>query len=196
VTTSANGPAHKRSLADQIDRLDGILDGLAEGLNQAVAQAVQDAVGVAVREAVRSVLAELLTNPDVLTLVRAAAAPPSAAGAEPEAGRPFPVAGGLGRAWAWVGDRVRQARRAAALMLRRARRALAGGRALLGYARRHWVRLSAALAVGAAAGAAAYWAGPWFAAGAAGLGGFVSALAAQAAAALRRLAAAAAPRGA
>src|SRR4051794_12796843 len=68
--TSSNGQVRK-SLAEQIDRLDHILDGLAEGLNEAVATAVQEAVGVAVKEAVTAVIAEVLTNPDLLALIRA-----------------------------------------------------------------------------------------------------------------------------
>src|SRR4051812_27446781 len=60
--TSSNGQVRK-SLGEQIDRLDRILDGLAEGLNEAVAAAVQEAVGVAVKEAVQAVVAEVLTNP-------------------------------------------------------------------------------------------------------------------------------------
>jgi hypothetical protein len=54
--TLKNGQVRK-SLAEQIDRLDTLLDGLAEGLNAAVA--------LAVKEAVRSVLAELLANADL-----------------------------------------------------------------------------------------------------------------------------------
>ena len=73
-TLEMNGPARK-TLASQLDRLDGILDGLSEGLDQAVAQAVREAVGLAVREAVQAVLAELLTNP----LLRAQLQKPAAA---------------------------------------------------------------------------------------------------------------------
>jgi hypothetical protein len=195
VATTNNGPARK-SLAEQLDRFDGILDGLAEGLQEAVATAVQEAVGVAVREAVRSVLAELLTNPDVLALVRAAVGAGAAAGAVPEAGQPRQTVSRLGRAWAWVGDRMRQARRSAALAARRARRTLAGGWARLALLRRCWAQLLAALAVGTAAGVAAYCAGPWLAAGMAWLAGFVTTLAAQAAVALRRVPAVAGLRGA
>src|SRR3954470_1581846 len=79
TNATANGPTRK-TLASQLDRLDAILDALGEGLNQAVAQAVQEAVGAAVqegvREGVRAALAEVLTNPDVLALLRAAATPP------------------------------------------------------------------------------------------------------------------------
>jgi hypothetical protein len=62
TTTNADGRTRK-SLAEQIDRLDAILDGLSQALEGAVATAVQQAVGVAVREAVQAVLAEALSNP-------------------------------------------------------------------------------------------------------------------------------------
>ena len=55
--TLTNG-RQRKSLADQIERLDSILDGLADGLNEAVATAV--------KEAVRAVLTEVLTNPELL----------------------------------------------------------------------------------------------------------------------------------
>ena len=62
TTTNPNGRTRK-SLAEQIDRLDAILDGLSEALQGAVAAAVQEAAGRAVKEAVQAVLAEALTNP-------------------------------------------------------------------------------------------------------------------------------------
>ena len=62
---NANGRARK-SLSEQIDRLDGILDGLAKGLTDAVADAVKQAVGLAVEAAVRGVLTEVLSNPSFL----------------------------------------------------------------------------------------------------------------------------------
>src|SRR4051794_14507111 len=65
----ANGRARK-TLADQIDRLDHVLDGLAEGLNEAVAQEVQRAVGRAVREAVQAAIKEVLTNPELAARLR------------------------------------------------------------------------------------------------------------------------------
>ena len=48
----------RKTLASQLDRLDGILD----GLDAALAGAVQEAVGMAVKEAVQVVLTEVLTN--------------------------------------------------------------------------------------------------------------------------------------
>jgi hypothetical protein len=62
ITTNPNGRTRK-SLAEQIDRLDAILDGLSDALTEAVAAAVSQAAGRAVQEAVQAVLAEALTSP-------------------------------------------------------------------------------------------------------------------------------------
>src|SRR5262245_9810386 len=64
MSTTTNGRARK-SLAEQIDRLDQILDGLADSLNEAVAAAVQQAVGEAVAAAVQAAVVEVLTNPEL-----------------------------------------------------------------------------------------------------------------------------------
>ena len=64
--SSVNMNGRRASLADQIDRLDGMIDGLAEGLNEAVATEVREAVGLAVQQALGQVLRELLTNPELL----------------------------------------------------------------------------------------------------------------------------------
>src|SRR4051794_24866038 len=66
---NVNGRARK-TLADQIDRLDRVLDGLAEGLNEAVALEVRRAVGLAVREAVQAAIREVLTSPDLADRLR------------------------------------------------------------------------------------------------------------------------------
>ena len=76
TTMQTNGKLRK-SLADQIDRLDTILDGLAEALNESVAAAVQQAVSLAVREAVQAVLTEVLANPEMLRRLRASAPVPA-----------------------------------------------------------------------------------------------------------------------
>jgi hypothetical protein len=60
-TTSANGRAQRKSLAEQIDRLDAILDGFADNLNAVVVQAVKEAVSLAVEAA----LTEVLTNAEL-----------------------------------------------------------------------------------------------------------------------------------
>jgi hypothetical protein len=87
TTTNADGRA-RRSLAEQIDRLDAILDGLAEALQGAVTAAVTDAVGVAVKEAVQGVLAEVLTNPALQAKLRGMAGPPPPAADPPPAATP------------------------------------------------------------------------------------------------------------
>jgi hypothetical protein len=66
MSTLTNGRARK-SLADQIDKLDTMIDGLAEGLNETIS--------LAVKEAVRSVLAEVLANADLQAHLQAARQP-------------------------------------------------------------------------------------------------------------------------
>src|SRR5215475_13022717 len=91
ITTTTNGSVRK-TLASQLDRLDSILDGLSEALNGAVAtavegaveRAVKQAVGEAVRETLQAVLAEVVSNPDLLTAARTLLAPGIAADAPPD----------------------------------------------------------------------------------------------------------------
>ena len=64
------------SLADQIDRLDGILDGLAEALNESVADAVKDVIARVVREAVQTAVTEVLSSPALLRAALETHAPP------------------------------------------------------------------------------------------------------------------------
>ena len=73
--TSNNGRVVRKSLAEQIDRLDHILDGLAEAINDTVVGAVQEAVGLAVRQAVQAAVLEVLTNAEIQRLLHPAAAP-------------------------------------------------------------------------------------------------------------------------
>src|SRR3954471_11845352 len=93
---SPNGRARK-TLADQIDRLDRVLDGLAEGLNEAVAAEVQRAVGRAVREAVQAAIREVLTNPELAARLR-----PSSPTTAPVGGTGGRVRSLLGRAAGWA----------------------------------------------------------------------------------------------
>jgi hypothetical protein len=152
-TIEMNGPARK-TLASQIDRLDGILDALSEGLDQAVAQAVREAVGLAVQEAVQAVLAELLTNPALREQLQGPAAPQPAAPDGP-ANKSGGGKGRLALLCGRVGDKLRSACRAGAGWLRQAAQAarwawrLAGAAACLARtaladaARRLWARASA-----------------------------------------------------
>jgi hypothetical protein len=80
MTTNLNhARMPRKSLGEQIDRLDGILDGLAEALNEAVADAV--------RQAVESTVRELLGQPQLLRAALALHQPPQAEAA-PEAPAP------------------------------------------------------------------------------------------------------------
>jgi hypothetical protein len=92
MTVMTNGRARK-SLSDQIDRLDKVLDGLAEGLDAAIASAVQ--------EAVRSVLQELLAHQEILAKLKADTTATKPA-VPPKPTLSARIAGVCGQAWAGV----------------------------------------------------------------------------------------------
>jgi hypothetical protein len=162
TTTTTNGKLRK-SLAEQIDRLDSILDGLADALNESVAAAVKDVVGVAVREAVQAVLAELLANPVVLQMLHGPAAEPAPPA---ESGPRGPGLGGRLVTGARAGCSGLWARRGWGAVLPR-----------LGLLRQHRRQLLVAAGVGVTAGFLAYVAGPAIAAGLSAVAGFTAALA-------------------
>jgi hypothetical protein len=185
TTTNTNGRA-KKSLADQIDRLDSILDGLAEALQGAVAEAVTEAVGLAVKEAVKCVLAEVLSSPEFLKRLRQVAASSNPTPVMTAPHGPGLVRRWSGRATAWALERlgdVRQAATAAANFIGRSiSRAGRYVQALLPFRR----QLLLSAAVGTLAGIAAYHTTPMLAAAAAWMGGFATTLTVQAAVLLRR----------
>jgi hypothetical protein len=111
MTTNADGRTRK-SLSEQIDRLDAILDGLGDALNEAVAAAVSEAAGRAVREAVQAVLAEVLTNPALRERALPAESPPAPRAASPSVPRP------PARLATWLGARARSCVRACAAGVR------------------------------------------------------------------------------
>jgi hypothetical protein len=97
VRTNLDGQQRK-TLASQLDRLDGILD----GLDSALAGAVQEAVSMAVKEAVQAVLTEVLTNRELQEQLQQAAQhaqPP-----EPPHGKPSM----LNRLWQATTEGVRR----------------------------------------------------------------------------------------
>jgi hypothetical protein len=155
-----------------------------------VAAAVKEAVGLAVQEAVQAVLAEVLTNADLLAqlarLVAPAAPPVQQAPARPA------VRQRLGRAAAWVGGKARAFADACRALTGTAVNLAAVCWARLRLLRHLKYQLLAAAGVGVAAGLAAYWAGPVLAALASGAGGFATTWAVQAGLWLRRLLAGAA----
>jgi hypothetical protein len=176
--TAANGRVQRKSLASQLDRLDGILDGLAEALQGAVADAVKDAVGPLVREAVREAVVAtvqaLLTNPQLHGAMAGTA--PVEAAALPAAN---PSIGIAARARAAVKSMVR----AATFTVRRWLGKLAD---TAGVALRLRRPLGLAVGVGVAVGLACYLTGPQVAAAVSAVAGFAASLAASGLRAVRR----------
>ena len=75
ATLSSNGRLPRKSLADQIDKLDSILDGLSEAIPEVIADSVRSATTQVVREAVSAAVKEVLSNPDLLRAALAGHAP-------------------------------------------------------------------------------------------------------------------------
>jgi hypothetical protein len=183
MSTTTNGQVRK-TLASQIDRLDSILDGLADNLNEAVADAVREATGAAIEQAVHKALLEVLTSPDLISLIGGIASsyqpvPPAAAPPAEEGGCPG-LLQRLAATRAWAG---RQAR-AAGAACHRTLGALKVG--LLGL----WnlrTRLLAAVGIGATVGLGAYLAGPWLSALVGGAAGCALSLFARARTWLQRM---------
>ncbi len=65
ATATMNGKPQRKQLADQLDRLDGIIDALADGLNQAVIDAAREGTRLAVKDAI----VEIMTNPELRALL-------------------------------------------------------------------------------------------------------------------------------
>jgi hypothetical protein len=71
TTMNNNLPGRqRRSLNDSIGRLDEMIDGLAEAIPGTIKDTLQESVGAAITEGVRAALLEIVTNPDVLALLR------------------------------------------------------------------------------------------------------------------------------
>jgi hypothetical protein len=164
TTTTTNGKLRK-SLAEQIDRLDSILDGLADALNESVAAAVKEAAGVAVREAVQAVLSELLAHPAVTQLLNAPAADPAPPAAD------GPRGPGLG------GRLAAGAKAGCVGLWARTRRGWGAVLPRLSLLHQHRRQLLVAAGVGLVAGFMAYVAGPVLAAGLAAAASFTAAVA-------------------
>jgi hypothetical protein len=199
MTTTTNGM--RKTLASQLDRLDSILDGLSDGLNEAVATAVEgavgravemavrQAVGEAVRETLQAVIAEVVSNPDLLAAARTLLTPGTAADVPsdnpttpPERPRGLfqrtcdGVKAGLGAAATACSHVVGQAAGVKAVAR--------GGWQL---AKQFRGRVLAACGVGVAAGAVTLLAAPWLGVAAASVVGFCGTLAVKARDALRGL---------
>ncbi len=191
MTITTDGQARK-TLASQLDRLDSILDGLSDALNGAVAmaveQAVRQAVGQAVKETLQALIAEALSNADLLAAARTLLTDSSAGVSAGVTERPR---GLCRRAW----DGVKAGLGAAAVACGGAGAYLQQQAvALKAAAGTGWVllsrfrgRLLAACGVGLATGALTYVVGPWVGVAASSAAGFIATLAVQAANGLRKL---------
>src|SRR5262244_1843748 len=155
----ANDRPHRKTLSDQLDRLDAVIDDLSDGLNQAVAHTVERGVSTAVERAVQSVLQAALANPEVARQL--ALATPAAPPAEPEVATPAKDRGFFGN------------------VLERASAGLSrvGGMLVPDGPGRRPLRLAAGAGVLAAAGVGAWFAGPYLLMGAGWLSGRVATLA-------------------
>jgi hypothetical protein len=212
TTTNPNGPTRK-SLAEQIDRLDAILDGLAENLNEAVvdavAGAVKEAVTVAVQEAVHAAVLEVLTNAELRKRMGASQAPVT----QPSVPVVIVLANTMRRCWNWlVGayDTAKTvAKKAATKAMEVVQRCVANGRAKLqevrkqvskkartgwmlgvavaAVARRFRKQFLVALVVGVLVGVVCYFGGREIASVGCGVAGFAASLATAAANRLRRM---------
>jgi hypothetical protein len=181
TTASTNGNVRK-SLAEQIDRLDSMLDGLAENLNEAVAAAVKEAVGLAVREAIQGIVTEVLSHPELVARLLGNVMPATATGQEartPTARRPVTtrVRTSARRACGWIATQLRSAVASISQFPSTLSHGLTTSWARLQFLRRFKLQLLLAVAVGSAAGVAAYFAGPWLAVAASAVGGFATTLA-------------------
>jgi hypothetical protein len=177
--TATNGRVQRKTLASQLDRLDGILDGLSEALQGAVADAVRGAAGPllkeAVREAVVATVQALLTNPQLQgglagVLTSEPVRKPEATATDGLTARAYAAAQSVARrairrVRTWLGKLADAA--ALALRLRRP--------------------LGLAIGVGVAVALACYLTGPQVAAAVSGLAGFAASLAASGLRAVRRV---------
>src|SRR5262249_41814609 len=173
MTTMTNGRARK-TLSDQLDRLDSILDGLSEALTESIAAAVKAATAQAVQQAVQATLTEILTSPELLTLIGTARAMPPIVECVPVPAAPTTprLRDRIGSALSWAGPKIRSVWTARGRKLSGRRPRLWG----LGGVRR---QLVLALGTGAAAGVAGSLAGPLAAGAFSGVAAFVSGLAVQ-----------------
>jgi hypothetical protein len=213
ATMSPNGRVRK-SLANEIDRLNQILDGLADGLNEAVALAVQNAVAVAVQQAIQGALSEILNSPAFIEELQKKIAPPvPAPETVPSKQKMAGVKKVAYRVLSWIGAKVKATASACKkcaqavvdagkTLLDRIRLVLAMGRVqvvrglelvpfmvmvAVRLARKFRVPLLVALLIGVGIGIMAFVAGRGVAAVGSGIGAFMTTISIQAGLWLRRM---------
>ena len=153
-STTMNGAAQRKTLASQLDRLDGIINAMADGLPKTIADVLREAVTVAVQETIQTVITELLSQPERLRQLAGLNAPapaPVPAPSEPvvppqNQTSPASATSKLRRVWTWVCSKVPDVRQG----WRDAGRKVWQHRYLVGVS----------LAIGAMVGCTGYVAGP------------------------------------
>jgi len=186
LTPHSNGRRDsRRSLADEIDRLDQLLDGLAEAIPATVADCIKDSVRDAVAEAVKTTLVEIASRPELLARLRsepstaASPVPPKAPPATPDRR----IGSTIARAWRFTVNKVKCAARAITAPVRATGRALQEINELWNLRRPTLVAISVGTAIGIAGALSA----PWLAGILSGLGAAGTTLGAQFATWTRRL---------
>jgi hypothetical protein len=178
IHTTTNG--QRRTLNETIARLDQMIDGLSNAIPETIRDSLQQAVGAAVTEGVRTALLEMLSNPDLLTVLRGALTPEPTPPAQPKTpgllGK-LGLAAAAARAWSW--GKVRGAGRATAGCARKVTNQLTELRQSLSGLSEARKPLLLAFAVGGVAAVVALLAPQWVAATIGGLGGACVAMAVQ-----------------
>ena len=107
TTMGGNGRVPRKSLNDQIEKLDGILDMMAEAIPPVIADSVRQAVAEAVRQAVETSIRETLSNPTLLQAALALRAP-TATLVQPEIKPRRTLKDLLRNARGWVGSTMKK----------------------------------------------------------------------------------------
>jgi hypothetical protein len=95
----------RKTLASQIDRLEGLIDGLGDGLNESIALALRDVLGQVVRDAVQTAVREVLNNPDLLATALAQHSPQQVPAPQPPA-ESRPLTEVLKHVGNWLGQKA------------------------------------------------------------------------------------------
>jgi hypothetical protein len=196
MTTTMNAPANdrqRRSLNETIGHLDQMIDGLSNAIPETIRDTLKEEVGTAVSEGVRSALTDLLTNPEVLALLRTTLAPEPPMAVPVTRARPplFPgvlgtLLGATKAAGGWAWQQLKRAGGAVAGLACRVAHKLVALRQQLQALRQVRKPLLLALVIGGLAAAVALFAPHWVAATLSGLGGLCATLTVQLGLWLRR----------
>ena len=187
ATMTNNGPARTRpSLTDTITKLDAMIDGLSEAIPGTIKDTLQESVGAAVAEGVRAALIDIMSNAEVLALLRGTLVPTATAPEPVAPAQPTLLQGwwtNITRAavtasqWTW--RKLRSAGQAVADHTRKGLNRLAALRQRLQALRQVRKPLLVALGIGGLAAAVAVFAPNWVAATLSGVGGACATVAAQ-----------------